>query len=146
MWERWNGNRMLSDPSMNSFNHYAYGAVGAWIYRYAAGVDATPLDAGFHTVVLHPVFGAQLGHVSFDYDSVYGPIHSDWVVKGSAAVWHVTIPANTSGFLELGTAEAAKYKLEGVPLGVSHLAKPAQLGGQRGFELPAGSYTFSVQM
>ena len=146
MWERWNGNRMLSDPSMNSFNHYAYGAVGAWIYRYAAGVDATPLDAGFHTVVLHPVFGAQLGHVSFDYDSVYGPIHSDWVVKGSAAVWHVTIPANTSGFLELGTAEAAKYKLEGVPLGVSHLAKPAELGGQRGFELPAGSYTFSVQM
>ena len=46
---------------MNSFNHYAYGAVADWIYRYAAGVDATPLDAGFHTVVLHPVFDARLG-------------------------------------------------------------------------------------
>jgi len=63
---------------MNSYNHYAYGAVADWIYRYAAGVDATPLDAGFHTVVLHPVFNARLGSISFDYASAYGPIHSDW--------------------------------------------------------------------
>jgi L-rhamnose-H+ transport protein len=61
MWERWNGDQMRSDPSMNSYNHYAYGAVADWIYRYAAGVDATPLDAGFHTIVLHPVFDARLG-------------------------------------------------------------------------------------
>ena len=69
MWERWNGDQMLDDPSMNSYNHYAYGAVADWIYRYAAGVDATPLDAGFHTVVLHPVFDARLGSVAFDYAS-----------------------------------------------------------------------------
>lgn len=62
---------------MNSYNHYAYGAVGDWIYRYAAGVDASPLDAGFHTVVLHPVFDARLGNVSFEYESAYGTIHSD---------------------------------------------------------------------
>jgi len=43
MWERWNGDQMKDDPSMNSYNHYAYGAVADWIYRYAAGVDATPL-------------------------------------------------------------------------------------------------------
>ena len=55
MWERWNGDQMKDDPSMNSYNHYAYGAVADWIYRYAAGVDATPLNAGFHTVALHPV-------------------------------------------------------------------------------------------
>ena len=65
MWERWNGDQMKNDPSMNSYNHYAYGAVADWIYRYAAGVDATPLDAGFHTVVLHPVFDARLGNVRF---------------------------------------------------------------------------------
>ena len=44
--------------------------------------------AGFHTVVLHPVFDARLGHLSFDYDSAYGPIHSDWTVTGSTAEWH----------------------------------------------------------
>lgn len=145
MWERWNGNRMIDQPEMNSFNHYAYGAVGAWIYRYAAGVDATPLNAGFHTVVLHPVFDARLGHVSFDYDSAYGPIQSDWSVKGSTADWRVVIPANTTGWLALDGAQAAKYKLEGVPLAQSKLAAPATLGGQSGFKLPAGSYTFSVK-
>ncbi len=92
MWERWNGDQMKDDPSMNSYNHYAYGAVADWIYRYAAGVDATPLDAGFHTIVLHPVFDARLGSIVFDYDSAYGPIHSDWTVTGKTAAWHVSIP------------------------------------------------------
>ena len=146
MWERWNGNQMISDPSMNSFNHYAYGAVGAWIYQYAAGADATPLDPGFHTVVLHPVFDAQIGHVSFDYDSVYGPIHSDWTVNGKTAKWLVTIPANANGWLPFSKSEAAKYTIEGVPLTASKLARAESRAGQSGFELPAGSYTFSVAM
>lgn len=146
MWERWNGNQMISDPSMNSFNHYAYGAVGAWIYQYAAGVDATPLDAGFHTVVLHPVFDAKIGHLAFDYDSAYGPIHSDWRVNGKNAEWHITIPANTSAWLPLNADEAAKYTIEGVPLAASKLARAGSRAGQSGFELPAGSYRFSVAM
>lgn len=37
MWERWNGDQMRDQPEMNSYNHYAYGAVAEWIYRYAAG-------------------------------------------------------------------------------------------------------------
>ncbi len=146
MWERWNGNQMIGDPSMNSFNHYAYGAVGAWIYQYAAGVDATPLDAGFHTVVLHPVFDAQIGHVSFDYDSAYGAIQSDWKVSGKTADWHVTIPANTAAWLPLSAKQAATYTIEGVPLPASKLAKTSTRAGQSGFELPAGTYTFSVAL
>ncbi len=81
--------------------------------RYAAGIDTTPLDAGFHTVVLHPVFDERLGHIVFDYDSAHGPIHSAWTVTGGTAEWHVTIPANTTGWLALSTDEAAKYKLNG---------------------------------
>ena len=97
MWERWNGDQMKDDPSMNSYNHYAYGAVADWIYRYAAGVDTTPLDAGFHTVLLHPVFDARLGNVTFNYLSSYGAIHSDWKTNGATAVWNLTIPANAKG-------------------------------------------------
>ena len=104
------------------------------------------MDAGFHTVVLHPVFDAQMGTVSFDYDSVYGPIYSDWTVKGTTAAWHVTIPANTTGWLPLSASEAAKYTIEGVPLAASKPAKAATRAGQSGFELPAGSYTFSVAL
>jgi alpha-L-rhamnosidase len=137
MWERWNGNQMLGDPSMNSFNHYAYGAVAEWMYRDAAGIDTTPLDPGFHTIVLHPVFDARLGHLSFDYDSAYGPIHSDWTVTGSTAEWHVTIPANTTGWWPLSLKAAARYQKN------PHV-KESTRDGQTGLELTPGSYTFEV--
>jgi len=146
MWERWNGDQMRSDPSMNSYNHYAYGAVADWIYRYAAGIDATPMDAGFHTVVLHPVFDARLGHIAFDYDSVYGPIHSDWTVTGATAVWHVTIPPNTEGWLPLSAEEAAKYRLDGAALIGNQHAKASTREGQSGFTLAPGSYAFRVAL
>jgi alpha-L-rhamnosidase len=146
MWERWNGDQMRNDPSMNSYNHYAYGAVADWIYGYAAGVDASPLDAGFHTVVLHPVFDARLGHVSFDYDSVYGPIHSDWTVQGATATWHLTLPANTEGWLPLSAAERSKYKLlGGEGPGRAQFRLHTHVN-QSGFALPAGSYTFNVDL
>jgi len=150
-WERWNGDQMRGDPTMNSYNHYAYGAVADWIYRYAAGVDATPLDAGFHTILLHPKFDARLGSVAFDYEATYGPIHSDWTVtavtgKGSTATWHVTIPANTTGWLRLSADEAAKYTLEGAPLVESKLARPTSRDQQFGYELEPGSYIFVIEL
>jgi alpha-L-rhamnosidase len=143
MWERWNGDQMKDDPSMNSYNHYAYGAVADWIYRYAAGVDAAPADAGFHTIVLHPVFDARMGSIAFDYDSAYGPIHSDWTVTGKAAAWHVSIPANTTGWLATDTA---RYKLDGAALNDNQQIKTSTRDGQSGFELPAGSYDFQVDL
>ena len=139
-WERWNGDQMRDDPKMNSYNHYAYGAVADWIYRYAAGVDATPLDAGFHTVVLHPFFDASLGSIDFSYASSHGVIRSNWTVRGQTADWKVTLPANTTGRLDLSGTEAAKYKIDGVPLAASKLVQASN----GGFKLPAGTYHFEV--
>ncbi len=139
MWERWNGDQMMNDPAMNSFNHYAYGAVADWMYRYAAGVDTMPSDPGFHTVVLHPVFDERLGHIAFDYDSVFGTIHSDWTVTGAMAAWHVTIPANTTGWLPLSAMEELKYRVEGA-------APAATRDGQRGWVLLPGNHAFKVAL
>ena len=139
-WERWNGDEMMGDPQMNSYNHYAYGAVADWIYRFAAGVDATALDAGFHTVVLHPVFDARLSPLEFSYASSYGEIKSSWTVKGKLAEWYVTLPANATGLLEVKDGEAARYKVDGVRLSESPLAKKVD----GGFELAAGSYRFEI--
>jgi alpha-L-rhamnosidase len=144
MWERWNGDQMKSDPSMNSYNHYAYGAVADWIYRYAAGVDTTPIDAGFHTVYLHPSFDKQLGSIEFTYPSPYGEIHSAWTVKDGTAHWDVTIPANATGWFLPTEGEAANYKLDGVPLAQSKRIDRAKGSQNRGFSLPAGSYSFEV--
>lgn len=85
MWERWNGDQMRDDPGMNSYNHYAYGAVADWIYRYAAGIDTTPADAGFHTIHLHPAFDKQLGSIDFTYPSPYLGDHF-WISRHPSTV------------------------------------------------------------
>ncbi|MGO8775333.1 MAG: alpha-L-rhamnosidase C-terminal domain-containing protein, partial [Terracidiphilus sp.] len=102
-------------------------------------IDTMPSDPGFHTIVLHPVFDARLGHLAFDYDSSYGPIHSDWTVNGSEATWHVTIPANTTGWWPLSQKAAARYQR-------NPRVKSSTRDGQNGLELAPGSYTFQVAL
>jgi hypothetical protein len=58
---------MRCDPSVNSNNHYVHGAVADWRYCNAAGIDATPLDAGFRIEYLHPVFDRKVGNLDFRF-------------------------------------------------------------------------------
>jgi alpha-L-rhamnosidase len=143
MWERWNGDQMRGDPSMNSYNHYAYGAVADWIYRYAAGIDTTLADAGFHTIYLHPTFDSRLGSLDVRYQSAYGEIHSSWSVRAATATWTVTIPANAMGHLPLTATHQGDYMLDGHPLSESKKVHAIDSGT---YELPAGTYTFRVKM
>jgi len=143
-WERWNGDQMKSDPSMNSYNHYAYGAVADWIYRYAAGVDTTPLDAGFHTVVLHPTFDARLGSVDFTYPSAYGVIRSQWKAENGTAAWHVTIPANTIGWIS--EAEYSASHLKPATAHDSGMTSSSGPDGEKGFKLLSGTYEFTADL
>jgi alpha-L-rhamnosidase len=146
MWERWNGDQMRADPSMNSYNHYAYGAVADWIYRYAAGIDTDPAAPGFHVIRLHPNFDKQLGSLDFSYESSYGTIHSGWTVSGNHVAWDLTIPANSTGRLPLSEEQAQKFKLKGQPLSQTSLrALPNSDPGVE-YELPAGTYHFEVAM
>ena len=147
MWERWNGDQMKSDPSMNSYNHYAYGAVGDWIYRYAAGIDTTSSAPGFHVISLHPNFDARLGSVDFSYDSVYGTIHSTWMVSGKQATWNLMIPPNATGRLKLSLAEQAVYKLTVKALtDNSHIVPVMEEGGAKMLDFPAGTYELQVML
>ena len=145
MWERWNGDQ-VNDPSMNSFNHYAYGSVAEWIYRYAAGVDTAAPDVGFHTILLHPNFDARLGSLDFAYESPYGIVHSAWLVAGSRATWRLTIPANASGRLLLSSADAARFKLKGETLSAGRTLKSSAAGAGRIYQIPAGAYSFEVEL
>lgn len=63
---------------MNSYNHYAYGAVAEWLYRYAAGIDEDPKDPGFHRILLQPQFDKRIGEVDATYESPYGATTSHW--------------------------------------------------------------------
>ena len=145
MWERWNGDQMRGDPSMNSYNHYAYGAVADWIYRYAAGIDALPSDAGFHTIYLHPNFDARLGSLDFRYQSSYGEIRSAWSMTGPKVTWLVTVPPNTTAHLPLTASQQAQFTLDGEKLANNKkLHLDGSEGGQPTYELPAGTYSFQI--
>jgi alpha-L-rhamnosidase len=140
MWERWNGDQMRGDPSMNSYNHYAYGAVAEWMYRYAAGIDTVATDPGFHTIYLHPSFDKQIGSLNFSYDSPYGTIVSDWKVNGANVVWDVTIPPNSTAVLPLDLANTYSMAFEGKPLADSHKVHLTD----NAYHLPAGTYSFKI--
>lgn len=146
MWERWNGNQMLGDPSMNSFNHYAYGSVAEWLYRYAAGIDEDYRHPGYQHIILHPQFNAGLGHLQATYDSPYGPISSGWTVNGGRISWQITIPPNSSALLHFparvntiiheGSAEIGKSQ------GISYVLSDQT---SRVYAAQAGSYDFQIE-
>jgi alpha-L-rhamnosidase len=147
MWERWNGDQMRGDPSMNSYNHYAYGAVADWIYRYAAGIDTTVEDPGFHTIYLHPHFGSQLGSVELEYQSHYGPIRSAWSASDTHADWKLTLPPNTKGVLPISSGMVSRWTLDGGPIVRNSKVKAiGKQGAEEVFEVQAGTYTFKVKL
>jgi alpha-L-rhamnosidase len=96
-WERWNGD--TGDPSMNSYNHYAFGAVMAWVYQRAAGIDTDATGPGFHHLTIHPHFDPTLPQLHVEYDSAYGTIVSDW--QQSLHHFTIKIPANTTATVML---------------------------------------------
>jgi alpha-L-rhamnosidase len=146
MWERWNGDQMRGDPSMNSYNHYAYGAVADWIYRYAAGVDTTVADPGFHTIFLHPNFDSRLGSLELDYQSNYGPIRSAWTLSNTETVWKITIPPNAKGILPIASREMSRWSLDSESLKGNSKIKPiGNSEAEEEFEVPSGSYIFKVK-
>jgi alpha-L-rhamnosidase len=147
MWERWNGDQMRNDASMNSYNHYAYGAVADWIYRYAAGIDTVADDPGFHTILLHPTFDRRLGSLDFSYESNYGTVHSSWSISGNQAIWKLTIPASTTGSLPFSADQKEVFMLDGKPLAQnSRLHSKSGSDGRQTYEVPSGSYQFEVTL
>ena len=111
IWERWNSYTKadgFAPSGMNSFNHYAYGAVVAWMYGTMGGIRANAADGGFKHFTLAPIPDRRIGKVNAEYDSAYGMIRSSWAYGNNGKwTWTFTIPANTSATVKLpdGTTE-----------------------------------------
>lgn len=114
-WERWNSYTKetgFGDAGMNSFNHYAYGAVVSWMYGSIAGIREDPAAPGFKHFVLAPVFDAsgRLPGVDAAFESPYGTIRSAWTrASGGAYTWSFTVPANTTATVVLPSGEKKEY-------------------------------------
>jgi len=115
IWERWDGlkpDSTFQDEGMNSFNHYAYGAIGNWLYRVVAGINPDPFNPGYKHVIIRPVPGGGLTHAAASHESLYGTIASSWKVEGDRLSMHVDIPCNTSSTIHI-PGQAADISVNG---------------------------------
>ncbi|MCA0757069.1 glycoside hydrolase family 78 protein [Paenibacillus sp. N4] len=115
IWEHWDGIKpdgTMWSPDMNSFNHYAYGAIGEWLYRAAAGIEADECEAGYKHTIIQPHVGGGLEYVKASYSSVYGDISVSWNVAGNKVHLEVAIPPNTSATIVLEQAKSVASGME----------------------------------
>ncbi len=99
IWERWDGQKpdgSFQNAGMNSFNHYAYGAVGDWLYRKVAGIDIDPAVPGFKSIIIKPHPGSEMNYVIATHDTPYGKVSSAWEIKEGKFTLTVNIPVNTT--------------------------------------------------
>ena len=111
IWERWNSytkEKGFGPVGMNSFNHYAYGAVLAWIYKTAAGIAADPKNPGFKNIIMAPKPDRRLGFVKAEYKSAAGYIKSHWRYEGEKWIWEFSIPEGATADVTLPGESAAK--------------------------------------
>ena len=102
VWERWDGwvpGRGFQDPGMNSLNHYAFGAVGEWLYRTVVGIDSD--GPGFSRITIKPHPGGGLSHANAAYKSIRGKIESGWEIDDRTVKMRVTIPANSTATVHI---------------------------------------------
>ncbi|TCC98923.1 glycoside hydrolase family 78 protein [Pedobacter psychroterrae] len=99
IWERWDGikpNGSFQTPDMNSYNHYAYGAIGDWMYRNMAGINSDPSAPGYKKIIIAPKPGRKISSVSAELSTPYGPVRSSWKIENGVFKLDVVIPANAT--------------------------------------------------
>lgn len=95
IWERWDAlapDGTIYDPDMNSYNHYAYGAVCQWLFESVAGLTPDPEGPGFARLRLDPLILPALGHAEAWHDTRHGRIEAGWVLDGRRVTYAVTLP------------------------------------------------------
>ena len=151
IWERLNSytheTGFGGNNSMNSFNHYSFGAVGAWMYNYSLGIQRDADSPGFKHFILQPEPDptGEMMWAEGNYDSMYGRIHSAWAVDDNILTYETTVPANTTATLFIPAASENAVTEDGnhatASEGVNFLTYE---DGKAVFELKSGDYKFAV--
>ena len=108
IWERWDGQKpdgSFQNVGMNSFNHYAYGAIGDWLYSRVAGIKIDEEHPGYKHFILAPHPGGGLSFAKASFRSMYGTIVSDWKIEDGEMSYSIEIPANTTADVILPNAQ-----------------------------------------
>jgi alpha-L-rhamnosidase len=104
IWERWDAiqaDGTIFAPAMNSYNHYAYGAVCQWLFEAVAGFRPDEAEPGFRHVIFSPVIIPELGRVSAEHNCRAGRVAAAWTLDGDRVIYTIEVPAQSRGTLEL---------------------------------------------
>lgn len=148
IWEHWDGIKAdgtFWSDDMNSYNHYAYGSIGEWLYRVVAGLDLDESEPGYKRILLRPRPDSGLNFAKATYKSAYGLIRSDWRVGDEGAVtYEFEVPPNTTAEVRLQEASQAAISVNGSAIhqaqGVLHF-----LEHDGKLVLTLGSGTYRIQ-
>lgn len=141
IWERWNSystEHGFGNVGMNSFNHYSYGAIAEWMYKYMAGISPDPDHPGFKHILIKPVLDPlkRIHWVKGSYESLYGTITSEWVLDHDKLTCRVSIPANTAATISIPA------RSEHDVLADCGMKPVAYVEGRAVYKVMSGSYTF----
>ena len=148
IWERWDGIRpdsTFQTPGMNSFNHYAYGAIGDWMYRVVAGIDTYEDGPGYQHSRIAPHPGGRLRSATAGLETGYGKLSSHWEMENDTFHLDITVPANTSSTIYLPAVDNGLVTESGQNLST---VKDIRIEGiEKGYlmlRIGSGSYHFRV--
>lgn len=154
IWERWNAYTVENglfgkDPKNNSFNHYSYGSVVAWMFRGMAGISYDEQIPGFKHILLMPHPDRSLPTVEATYDSIYGKIVSNMRYDGDAWLYDAVIPANTTATIQLPVKALDSLRING-SADYTNMEGLTFVGYDKDseittFEAAAGTYSFVIQ-
>ena len=149
IWERWDGyvkGRGFQNKGMNSFNHYAIGAVGEWMYRVILGINNDDAHPAYEHFVIHPYPGGGLNWAKGSYDSIRGKIESSWSVTRGKLRLDVRIPTNTTANVYVPANDAASVIESGKPASTATGVKFLRMeDGAAVFLVQSGSYSFEAR-
>ena len=147
IWERWDGwtaERGFQSAWMNSFNHYALGSVGEWLYRFVLGIDQEPGSAGFQRLLVRPHPGGSLRSARGSYRSVRGLITSAWQLEGDQFRFQIQIPPNAVASVRIPSTDGSGVR-DAADRGPAEVASfPGAAGVQEAvFEVGSGTHEFT---
>ena len=146
IWERWDGyvaGRGFQDPGMNSFNHWALGSVGEWIWRDIVGIN--PLDEypGYQQFVVRPQPGPGFTWAKGQYESIRGRILSDWRIEGDRFTLTLQVPPGATATVYLPTRDATATTESGQPAGRAPGVQSVRTEGSDAvYQVESGRYEF----
>jgi len=150
IWERWDGikpDSTFQTVGMNSFNHYAYGAIGRWLYGTVAGIRIDETHPGFKRMILAPHPGGGLDSARATYLSPYGKILSDWRITGATMHYHIQVPPNSGAHVVLPLVGSGAVLADGKDIHQLTGMRNASAGKDSfSFDIGSGAHTFTYRM